>query len=632
MAIPWTNVRQRDWREQLRTAGLERSATQLVEHVVRETRLSATEKLQVTQELVAHFEDGTKQGYSTSELVETFGDPKLAAKLIRRGKIRNRTMANKLWRGGLWGSVGLLASYLILLWYFNQGVPRPSVDFLAQLNQVVGKTAEDDRAWPIYRGPMSKLKFIEGPGGKFEEIYYFYPDADDDRRLVLPSDYRLVLPSDGEQWDRAVNKLTDSRELLDALRRGGQKHSFGLELQIDPRNYSPEDQVALFPNGISTDGPFGHLRQKGQSPQKAEAVANSSLAGILLPHVQTMRNCTRILEVDTRWAMTEGDWERAVQNVEAMFGFARQVSEHRFLVCTLVGCAISGMACDVVDDLMANGSHEWSADHLRRLQQAIERDSVWDWVSLDSEKMFFDDLLQRTFTDDGRGDGRITPVGIEVMRLYSSMNGQMIRETEGVDISKSYQEILEKVMSPMSMFLMPSRREYAEAADRFYREANERFFGPYQDESIIELEKSISSRHMLLGAVAPSIIQVRNAVARTEMNRHSTAAAIAIYRYQCEHGRWPESLDSLVGDYLTALPLDPLNEQPLCYVVTPTGFKLYGYGCDGDDDGGRPIMVLSNGNYAPPDTEPSELRRQYAGEFILIMKPRDGDWVAWPRK
>jgi hypothetical protein len=62
---------------------------------------------------------------------------------------------------------------------------------------------------------------------------------------------------------------------------------------------------------------------------------------------------------------------------------------------------------------------------------------------------------------------------------------------------------------------------------------------------------------------------------------------LAIRRHRRERGEWPVSLESLVPEFIQAVPEDPLSHKPLIYVVLEDGFALYSVGQDGLDNGGR---------------------------------------------
>lgn len=71
--------------------------------------------------------------------------------------------------------------------------------------------------------------------------------------------------------------------------------------------------------------------------------------------------------------------------------------------------------------------------------------------------------------------------------------------------------------------------------------------------------------------------------------RDTTITAIALRRHQLRHGRYPKSLDALVPDFLSAVPRDVFDGQPLRYRLQADGeYLLYSVGENGVDEGGNP--------------------------------------------
>jgi hypothetical protein len=63
--------------------------------------------------------------------------------------------------------------------------------------------------------------------------------------------------------------------------------------------------------------------------------------------------------------------------------------------------------------------------------------------------------------------------------------------------------------------------------------------------------------------------------------------ACALERYRLTHGQYPETLDTLAPQFITELPHDIINGQPLHYRRTSDGqFSLYSVGWNEKDDGG----------------------------------------------
>jgi hypothetical protein len=86
--------------------------------------------------------------------------------------------------------------------------------------------------------------------------------------------------------------------------------------------------------------------------------------------------------------------------------------------------------------------------------------------------------------------------------------------------------------------------------------------------------------------------------------------ACAIERYRLEQGALPNSLNDLRAKYLSTIPTDPMNGNPLKYVRTPKGYLLYSVGQDGIDNGGVPEM-----NVAMHGRQP-----EIKGDWVWIYK------------
>lgn len=63
-------------------------------------------------------------------------------------------------------------------------------------------------------------------------------------------------------------------------------------------------------------------------------------------------------------------------------------------------------------------------------------------------------------------------------------------------------------------------------------------------------------------------------------------ALVACERYRIRHGRWPESLQALVPEFLDKVPTDPYDGQPLRYRRLPDGAIVYSVGPNRKDEGG----------------------------------------------
>lgn len=117
----------------------------------------------------------------------------------------------------------------------------------------------------------------------------------------------------------------------------------------------------------------------------------------------------------------------------------------------------------------------------------------------------------------------------------------------------------------------------------------------------------ISESIVTLGNVTRKVMQV-------EVAKQMAITAIALKRYQLKHGNYPPDLNSLVPEFVSAIPLDAVDGKPLRYKLNSDGtFLLYSVGENGVDDGGNP-----------------SLEKGIESSNFNWQNPRALDWV-WPQ-
>ncbi len=99
---------------------------------------------------------------------------------------------------------------------------------------------------------------------------------------------------------------------------------------------------------------------------------------------------------------------------------------------------------------------------------------------------------------------------------------------------------------------------------------------------------------------APLVRSAAKTTVHVEIQTALGITAVALHRYRQRHGKWPETLDALVPDFVEAPPTDWADGQPLRYEHKEDGtFLLYSAGLDGADDGGdvRPTDPKKNPSF-----------------------------------
>jgi hypothetical protein len=102
-----------------------------------------------------------------------------------------------------------------------------------------------------------------------------------------------------------------------------------------------------------------------------------------------------------------------------------------------------------------------------------------------------------------------------------------------------------------------------------------------------KVDETVGQKHyylskMLLAALSNAITKEASSLAYLR----TSIAAIAVERFRVAHGQLPENLNEVVPQFLSAVPTDPFDGQPLRYHRLAKGYVIYSIGSDGHDDGG----------------------------------------------
>ena len=492
--------------------------------------------------------------------------------------------------------VALLVVYLGSTIYFYWGTPQPAVDYGALLNQAASSSRPADRAWPIYREAWAATQFGYAGKSRFDERYQ-------------PGTRILVGPGDGAAWQAAIEKLGNSQRLLDALRAGGAKPALGLHLRAVEGAYSDEDYSGLF---VGTPRTRSAPERSGLFlGASGETLFDQSLLSILLPHLNTFGMSIEVLRVDTRWALEQGDTERAVEDVAAMFGMARQVAEVPIVVTALAGAKFHRTACETVIESVEHYPGQFDEPRLARLQQLVQQDDVRSFFDWDGGVWLWRDLIQRIYTDDGHGDGRITPDGLAVIRAAEATYGgsRVFATSTLTDLPVG----IRQAAAPISLATVATRREMMDKVNQLAGWAEEDLERPFYElpHSRTDQElKRLPQKFTFLQRMFLSPDGARQWMQTSRVVQRSTALGLAAWRYKKLFGQFPGSSKDLTDQVLAMVPRDPFDGKPIRYLKTEDGFLIYSVGPDRDDDRCKPVFVGA-----------IRLDHDMIG---------DGDWLLWP--
>jgi hypothetical protein len=145
-------------------------------------------------------------------------------------------------------------------------------------------------------------------------------------------------------------------------------------------------------------------------------------------------------------------------------------------------------------------------------------------------------------------------------------------------------------------------------------ESNRRVSPKLGDVMTTELAKRrLSPYNFLTKMLLPAYSKASQRSARTQTLVDETRVACALERYRMAHNNFPDTLEALTPQYISKIPNDLFDGQPLRYQKNTDGtYILYSVGWNLRDDGG--VTTLRKGSTPTQD-------------------PNDGDWVwTYPAK
>ena len=527
----------------------------IVQQVLKKSGLWRSEKADVEAELAAHFADGLASGASPEQLAKDFGNPKAAAKLIRRGKFRNRPLWwRTLHRGSQVIFLGLGVAVLYTGFHvlrFYSGEPTIRFNPAELMNREGLAAPESARAWQIYRKAVLAL------------------DLNAEEQLKI-GEVAVSAPSDAD-FAEIKPLLKRAQRTLDLTRAAAALPILGYKA-----SHTGDHEINLHIWEVNG--------KKGQppAPEPAEVAGeNPDAIGIIFYHLGQLRQLARLLRADCYDAIREGDSQRLSSNITALLGMSVQARKPDSIICSFVAIAISNIAGDVLRETLAIRPDLLSDSTLRDLAHRFAAlGAAPDFVSLKGERLFFDDFLQRAYTDDGNGDGRFTSAGA----LYLAQLG-------------NYKEPMPPPVYAVSSIVVAGRKQLRDLYHGMLDRAGAEMQTPpwrldtNSPRAGEELDRSISTplaraRYEAISLLLPALGHAYRIATNAVMERDATVASIAIELYRRRNGQLPASLDDLVPSLLPAIPLDNADGLPLRYHARDGSYILYSLGADGADAGG----------------------------------------------
>jgi hypothetical protein len=349
----------------------------------------------------------------------------------------------------------------------------------------------------------------------------------------------------------------------------------------------------------------------------------------------SLQRLAEALAADAYVAAEQGEVDRALRDIAAVAAIPGQMRDEVEALDQWDGIlrypGEDGLAA--AHYLLEVAADKLTPGDLRRLAHTFaEPDTAKELVVLNRNDPY--DHINRLYTDDGSGDGRLSRRGFAY--LTRGWGNPFVPESLAVVRAASWvnpepdklRKAVARLVVPASPLLVASRREATEAVDRLMdiAEANlakPRWQADWSEYRQLHREWNGSAANRLRYAAVefPAASSAQEAAEEYLGNRDGLLIGVALAMYRREHdGRLPETLEALAPGLLPQMPFDRMTGGPLRYRVVDGKPLVYSVGDDRDDDGGRVPLDA----YGKPD--PRGASRWHCGR----ENAADGDWVIFP--
>jgi hypothetical protein len=327
-------------------------------------------------------------------------------------------------------------------------------------------------------------------------------------------------------------------------------------------------------------------------------------------HLAPAKSLTHWQGAEIQLALHEGRTHDALEPLLAQIQLPRLLAEDPIVISELVRIAIAAIArVDTWEALQADG---WSDKDLAAMQNAwenqefvtnlartLEGERVFCDVSFDSIRGSNQDAYDLLFgwqemlaggfdTDTGEWNSPELPFNERMARFLKKQIYCRIWR-----LAWSYQNERHDLATMQELI------DIARLA------ARNKSYGPVEEATSRLLHSSVGKdyydRLRYPYSALDSISKTPLKALRAETERSLVISAIALKRYSLRHGNLPETLATLVPEFLSAVPTDYMDGEPVKYRRNGDGsFTLYSVGEDGQDDGGDTSLPADKLNTRQP--------------------------------
>jgi len=315
----------------------------------------------------------------------------------------------------------------------------------------------------------------------------------------------------------------------------------------------------------------------------------------LLPELQEMRELVRLMTIEARLAILEGDYAQASLVLENMYTMGEHLGQAGTLVSMLVGLAAQGFATEEVANWIARPDSPnayWALTSISNspdnLASSIESEDMWirgslPYADLLDQAILTPTQLEKVAREIGSlmdtqwnrlgfqvefNSGEVQDVRVPsrvavlpfVLRAYPACKRQLLESDLDRDLIEA--------MDPMQVVLLRWVQVYRELLDEMV--VWSRHTPVEAREAFKQVDDRIRALHnrpeaVLANLMLPAITASSRAVLRVEQRISMLRVVEALRLYAASHdGRLPATLDEIKE---VPVPLDPTTGGPFAYRI-----------------------------------------------------------------
>ncbi len=355
-----------------------------------------------------------------------------------------------------------------------------------------------------------------------------------------------------------------------------------------PTDFNSTEQALLEKWVISNSQAFEYFRIAVNKPYyqlERQAKEDDNMFSVMLPELIPSRELTKALIWDAKLKAIKGQFQAAFEDILDCY----RAGHHKcrpLLFLTIQHTGLGIKQATVQNAFIILDKSKVESEDLKFFQNVLQTELDNDAYvpSIQAEKYFLYDVLQRTFIDNGKGTGRLA---WRVGWFYK--------------LRSTWANLKQRLKS---CFVGPTRNQIVQQTEQVLTISNQIMVKtPWQIKNegynYFEEIENINNSNFFLQIFGVSPKSTFHLYHKTSTQTEALIAILAVFRFKADTNQLPKTLDELVSaGYLQSIPMDPYSSGPLVYKLTEDNFELYSVGEDFSDDGGV-IEVVNKARQEP---------------------------------